>query len=132
MSAPKHSPAPWWHDKDAHAIRFCLPPDHPDRYGPDDDGVRNVVSLLGACGGEDTTADISVMTAAPQLLAVVRAFLEPFAWISNEEAVRATNPTWKVRGISRREALLVVHGRQAVAAAEGNSAERLLTLRPLD
>ena len=75
LQAPKHSPAPWWHDKDACAIRYRLPAGHPDRYFDDpelDDGARNVVSLLGTCGGIDTAADVALMTAAPEMLAALQ------------------------------------------------------------
>jgi hypothetical protein len=75
MTVPKHSPAPWIYDAKRCAITYVLPSGHPDRYDEDDDGVRDVVNLRSACGGTDTDADITVMTAAPDMLAALKRVL---------------------------------------------------------
>lgn len=78
MSETKHSPGPWWYDKDRCAICYRLPVGHPERWSDDpemDDGVRDVVSLISACGGTDSDADVALMTAAPVMLAALRNLL---------------------------------------------------------
>lgn len=69
----QHTKRPWWHDKDRVAICYRLPEDSSDRYGEDDDGVRNVVDLTSAMGGTDTTADALLIAASPDLLMWLKA-----------------------------------------------------------
>lgn len=93
MSGAKHSPAPWWHDEAHCAIRYRLPSGHPDLYSDDpelDDGARNVVSLIGACGGTDSAADVALMAAAPELLAALRVSQAALAMLTEPQAIRTT------------------------------------------
>lgn len=74
----EHSPAPWFYDSGRCAICYRLPEGHPERYDDDDDGVRNVVCLMGAMGGTDTIADRFVLLAGPAMLAALRAVRDDF------------------------------------------------------
>ena len=126
MSAPKHSPAPWWHDKDACAIRYRLPAGHPDRYSDDpelDDGARNVVSLIGACGGTDTAADVALMTAAPELLAALHGLYELCAFGASPDAFRngVTDSTGMMDEGDVRASDRLCAARAAIAKAEGRA-----------
>ncbi len=70
-----HTRGPWWYDRERVAICYRLPEDSPDRYGEDDDGVRDVVNLTSAMGGTDTTADAFLMASAPDLLRALKAII---------------------------------------------------------
>lgn len=124
MSAPKHSPAPWWYDEAHCAIRYRLPDGHPERYSDDpelDDGARNVVSLIGACGGTDSAADVALMTAAPEILAALRDLYELCTCGASPDAFRngVTDSSGSIDEGDVRASDRIHAARAAIAKAEG-------------
>lgn len=78
------TPGPWLYDMDECQVYAQLPKGHPDRWSNDpdlDSGKRNVLCTYGALGGEDSVSDLSLIVAAPELLAALDAACD---WILNE------------------------------------------------
>lgn len=90
----KYTEGPWYYDKEYNRImsskEWFIEPSE------DLDGVHTtVIETFGAMGGNDTAADIALICAAPELLALAKAILfDPYAltpdqWASEARAAMA-------------------------------------------
>ena len=84
-----HTKGPWAHDPETHHIVSTTESEGWSVDLEEDPPVpKRIVCLYGAMGGDDSRADLALMTAAPELLEMVDRFVAAMrkATVSTEDA----------------------------------------------